>query len=158
VKNLRPLTLEEMSSLPIHIEVSSLLPASAERVFSTLADPEPWPQWFSLIRKVNYLTPDRRVGTERDVTTRIGVLREHFIAWQPNRLSFFVRQSNAVGMAAFAEDYQLEAHGDYCRLTWHIYADLKPMFRPLACVVRTAGRFMFSEGLLSFSAWLNNHR
>ena len=158
MRDLRPLTIEEMSSLPIHIEVSSLLPASAARVFSTLADPEPWPQWFSFIRKVEYPTPARGLGTERDVTTKIGVIREHFLAWQPDRISFFVRQSNAVGLAAFAEDYQIEALGDYSRLTWHIYADFQPLLRPLTCVVPTVGRLMFSESILSFSAWLRNHQ
>jgi Polyketide cyclase / dehydrase and lipid transport len=158
MRDLRPLTLEEMTSLPVHIQVSSLLPASAERVLSTLADPEPWPQWFSFIRKVEYLSAARGVGSERDVTTKIGVIREHFLAWEPTRLSFFVRQSNAVGLAAFAEDYQIEALGEYSRLTWHIYADFQPLFRPLACVVPTVGRLMFSESLLSFSAWLSSHR
>jgi hypothetical protein len=158
MRDLRRISLEDMVLLPIHIELSVLLPASAERVFSSLAASEPWTEWFSFLRKVEYLTAARGVGTERDVTTKIGVIREHFIAWQPNRISFFARQSSTIGVVAFAEDYQIEALGDDSRLHWHIYAELHPLFQPLTGVVSKMGRFLFSESLLSFSAWLSKHR
>jgi hypothetical protein len=147
-----------MASLPVHVEVSAVLPASAERVFATLADPEPWPQWFSFIRRVRYLDITRGVSAERDVTTRIGVIRECFLAWQPDRFSFFVRQTDASGLAAFAEDYRIEALGERSRLTWHVYADLQPPLRPIASVVPPIGRLMFSRSLRSLAAWLEAHR
>jgi carbon monoxide dehydrogenase subunit G len=158
VRDLRPLTLETMSSLSIHIEVSAVLSASAERVFATLADPAPWPQWFSFIRRVQYLSAERGIGAERDVTTKIGVIRERFLAWQPNRFSFFVTQSDAAGLAAFAEDYQIEALGERSRLTWHIYVDPHPRLAPLAFLVPPVGRLMFSRSLRALSAWLDAHR
>ena len=114
--------------------ITAVLPASPARVFATLAAPEPWPRWLSLVENVAYRTDARGVGCERDVTVSGGgIIREHFIAWEPgHRLTFFVRETTSSLLAMFMEDYVLlPVDGGHTRLRWTVAARLTaPMLNP----------------------------
>jgi hypothetical protein len=65
----------------------------------------------------------RGVGTTRTVDMRGGIVGdEEFLAWEPfTRMAFRFNECSSRGhycLAAFAEDYRVEAIPAGCRLTW----------------------------------------
>ena len=113
---------------PFVIVHEAVLPASPAVVFDTLADPTPWPRWLSSVAKVEYRTPFGP-GAVRDVTTRgIGVIREHFIAWdRGERFAFSVSSSTSPLLTSFYEDYLLKpVDGGQTRLIWTVACDQRP--------------------------------
>ncbi|OBG32286.1 hypothetical protein A5672_25915 [Mycobacterium alsense] len=97
------------------------LAITPEQLFEVLADAESWPRWASVITKVTWTSPEPRgVGTTRTVEMRGGLVgNEEFLAWEPfTRMAFRFNECSTQAVAAFAEDYRVEAIPGGCRLTW----------------------------------------
>lgn len=100
------------------------LAITPEQLFEVLSDAESWPRWASVITKVTWTSPEPRgVGTTRTVEMRGGfkplVGNEEFLAWEPfTHMAFRFNECSTQAVAAFAEDYRVEAIPGGCRLTW----------------------------------------
>jgi carbon monoxide dehydrogenase subunit G len=97
------------------------LAITPEQVFEVLGDAESWPHWASVITKVTWTSPEPRgVGTTRIVDMRGGIVGdEEFLVWEPfSRMAFRFNECSTRAVAAFAEDYRVEAIPGGCRLTW----------------------------------------
>lgn len=155
---LRPGTWGDLQHDRQPLVMSAVLRASPARVFATLAAPEPWPQWLSLVEQVRYRSGARGVGCERDVTTAGGVIiREHFIAWEPGqRLTFFVSSSTSSALAMFMEDYALfPVAGGHTRLRWTVAFELQPLFSPASSLFGAVFRQEADVGLGRLDALLH---
>jgi uncharacterized protein YndB with AHSA1/START domain len=154
---LRPGTWGDLQHHREPLMMSAVLRASPARVFATLAAPEPWPRWLSLVQQVRYRSDARGVGCERDVTTAGGVvIREHFIAWEPGqRLAFFVSSSTSSALAMFMEDYALfPIAGGHTRLRWTVAFELQPPFSTASSVFGAVFRQEAEVGLRRLDALL----
>ncbi|MEB3984130.1 SRPBCC family protein [Mycobacterium sp. 663a-19] len=106
---------------PFRFRNSVDLAITPEQLFEVLADAESWPRWAPVITKVTWTSPEPRgVGTTRIVEMRGGIVGdEEFIAWEPfTHMAFRFNECSTRSVAAFAEDYRVEAIPGGCRLTW----------------------------------------
>ncbi|QLL09468.1 SRPBCC family protein [Mycobacterium vicinigordonae] len=97
------------------------LTITPEQLFEVLADAQAWPRWAKAITKVTWTSPQPRgVGTTRVVEMRGGIVGdEEFIAWEPfTHMAFRFNSCSTKAVAAFAEDYRVQAIPGGCRLTW----------------------------------------
>ncbi|ABL04223.1 SRPBCC family protein [Mycobacterium ulcerans] len=97
------------------------LAITPEQLFEVLSDAESWPSWAPVITKVTWTSPPPfRIGTTRTVEMRGGLVgNEEFIAWEPfSHMAFRFNECSTQAVAAFAEDYRVEAIPGGCRLTW----------------------------------------
>lgn len=96
------------------------LAITPEQLFEVLADAESWPRWASVITKVTWTSAEPRgVGTTRLVHMRGIVGDEEFLVWEPfTRMAFRFNECSTRAVAAFAEDYRVEAVPGGCRMTW----------------------------------------
>jgi uncharacterized protein YndB with AHSA1/START domain len=97
------------------------LAISPQQVFEVLADAEAWPRWASVITKVTWTSPEPRgVGATRIVDMLGGITGdEEYLIWEPfSRMAFRFNRCSTRAVAAFAEDYRIEAVPGGCRLTW----------------------------------------
>lgn len=113
--------LSFIDSAPFVYRNSVDLAITPEQLFEVLADAESWPRWASVITKVTWTSPEPRgVGTTRVVEMRGGLVgNEEFLAWEPfSHMAFRFNECSTQAVAAFAEDYRVEAVPGGCRLTW----------------------------------------
>ncbi|MCV7380164.1 hypothetical protein BST11_24095 [Mycobacterium alsense] len=113
--------LSFVDNAPFRFQNSVDLAITPEQLFEVLADAESWPRWASVITKVTWTSPEPRgVGTTRTVEMRGGLVgNEEFLAWEPfTRMAFRFNECSTQAVAAFAEDYRVEAIPGGCRLTW----------------------------------------
>lgn len=105
---------------PYRFSNSVELAITPEQLFEVLADAEAWPQWASVITKVTWTSPEPRgMGTTRLVHMRGIVGDEEFLVWEPfTRMAFRFNECSTRAVAAFAEDYRVEAIPGGCRMTW----------------------------------------
>lgn len=97
------------------------LAITPERLFEVLSEAQSWPRWATVITKVTWTRPaPRGGGTTRVVEMRGGIVgNEEFIAWEPfTHMAFRFNECSTRSVAAFAEDYRVEAIPGGCRLTW----------------------------------------
>ncbi len=97
------------------------LTITPEQLFEVLADADSWPRWATVITKVTWTSPQPRgIGTTRVVEMRGDIIGdEEFIAWEPLRhMAFRFNRCSTKAVAAFAEDYRVQAIPGGCRLTW----------------------------------------
>jgi hypothetical protein len=100
---------------------SVALAITPEQLFEVLADAESWPHWASVITNVTWTSPEPRgVGTTRTVDMRGDIVGdEEFLVWEPfSRMAFRFNECSTRAVAAFAEDYRVEAIPGGCRMTW----------------------------------------
>lgn len=113
--------LSFIDSAPFVYRNSVDLAITPEQLFEVLADAESWPRWASVITKVTWTSPEPRgVGTTRVVEMRGGLVgNEEYLAWEPfSHMAFRFNECSTQAVAAFAEDYRIEAVPGGCRLTW----------------------------------------
>jgi carbon monoxide dehydrogenase subunit G len=113
--------LDFIDNAPFRFRNSVDLAITPEQVFEVLADAEAWPRWASVITKVTWTSPEPRgVGTTRIVEMRGGIVgNEEYLAWEPfTHMAFRFNECSTKAVAAFAEDYRVEAIPGGCRLTW----------------------------------------
>jgi carbon monoxide dehydrogenase subunit G len=106
---------------PFRFRNSVDLAITPEQLFEVLSDAESWPRWAKVITKVTWTSPEPRgVGTTRVVEMRGGLVgNEEFLAWEPfTHMAFRFNECSSRSVAAFAEDYRVEAIPGGCRLTW----------------------------------------
>ncbi len=136
-----PLDLEGLDRAPVRVSAQCVVAASPEVVFASLCDAADWPKWAPAITKVSWTSPEPFcVGTTRTVEMVGGmVAEESFIAWETGRrMSFTFTRSN-IPAQSFAEDWQIEPHGDGgARIQWTMGITPKgysrftlPLFAPL---------------------------
>lgn len=110
-----------IETAPFRFRNSIDLAITPEQLFEVLADAEAWPRWATVITKVTWTSAEpREVGTTRVVEMRGGIVGdEEFIAWEPfTHMAFRFNECSTRTVAAFAEDYRVEAIASGCRLTW----------------------------------------
>ena len=113
--------LSFIETAPFRFRNSIDLAITPEQLFEVLADAASWPRWATVITKVTWTSPEPRgVGTTRTVDMRGGIVgNEEFLAWEPfTRMAFRFNECSTQAVAAFAEDYRVEATPGGCRLTW----------------------------------------
>lgn len=113
--------LSFIDSAPFVYRNSVDLAITPEQLFEVLADAESWPRWASVITKVTWTSPEPRgVGTTRVVEMRGGLVgNEEYLAWEPfSHMAFRFNECSTQAVAAFVEDYRVEAVPGGCRLTW----------------------------------------
>jgi carbon monoxide dehydrogenase subunit G len=113
--------LSFVDTAPFRFRNSVDLAVTPEQLFEVFCDAESWPRWASVITKVTWTSPEPRgVGTTRTVEMRGGIVgKEEFLAWEPfTRMAFRFNECSTRAVAAFAEDYRVEATPGGCRLTW----------------------------------------
>ncbi|EUA32657.1 neutral zinc metallopeptidase family protein [Mycobacterium xenopi 4042] len=113
-------------------------------------------QWATVITKVTWTSPEPRgVGATRIVDMRGGIVGdEEFLAWEPfTRMAFRFNNCSTPAVAAFAEDYRVEAMPGGCRLTWTM-AQKPAGFARLAMFV---GRPLLNRMLRRFLANLRTY-
>ncbi|MCV7408687.1 hypothetical protein AWC05_08200 [Mycobacterium florentinum] len=113
--------LDFIDNAPFVFRNSVDLTVTPEQLFEVLADAAAWPRWASVITMVTWTSPEPRgVGTTRIVEMRGDIVGdEEFIAWEPfTHMAFRFNQCSTKAVAAFAEDYRVEAIPGGCRLTW----------------------------------------
>jgi len=113
--------LSFIDSAPIRFRNTVDLAITPEQLFEVLGDAESWPRWATVITKVTWTSPEPRgVGTTRTVDMRGGIVgNEEYLAWEPfTHMAFRFNECSTRSVAAFAEDYRVEAIPRGCRLTW----------------------------------------
>jgi carbon monoxide dehydrogenase subunit G len=113
--------LDFIDNAPFVFSNSVDLAITPEQLFEVLADAEAWPRWAPVITKVTWTSPEPRgVGTTRTVDMRGGIVgNEEYLAWEPfTHMAFRFNECSTRSVAAFAEDYRVEAIPRGCRLTW----------------------------------------
>jgi len=93
------------------------------QLFEVLADADAWPRWATVITGVTWTSPEPRgVGATRVVNMRGGIVgNEEFLAWEPGSyMAFRFNECSSSALAAFAEDYRIQATAQGCRLTWSV--------------------------------------
>ena len=113
--------LDFIDNAPFVFRNSVDLAITPEQLFEVLADAEAWPRWAPVITKVTWTSPEPRgVGTTGTVEMRGGIVgNEEYLAWEPfTHMAFRFNECSTRSVAAFAEDYRVEAIPGGCRLTW----------------------------------------
>ena len=115
-------TLEDIHNAPVKVVNTIDIDCSAQRLFAIFEDEHAWTVWGSSLDKVTWTSPKPfGVGTTRTVEMAGGIVGvEAFIAWEDDKqMAFCFTESSMPNMAAFGEDYVLEALGDNkVRLIW----------------------------------------
>lgn len=116
-----PVDLAFVDTAPFRFRNSVDLAITPEQLFDVLGDAEAWPRWAPVITKVTWTSPEPRgAGTTRTVHMRGGIVgNEEFLAWEPfTHMAFRFNECSTKAVAAFAEDYRVEAIPGGARLTW----------------------------------------
>ncbi len=90
---------EWIHTAPVQVSASREIAATADEVFTALADHESWPEWFHTIQKVErYGDLHEGIGSNRRVhiNTRVAV-DEEFIVWEPGKAWGFTILSTTIG-------------------------------------------------------------
>ena len=134
------MTLSEIEHAPFRHQVSIRVQASAEAIFSELAEPARWLNWFPLMHKCAWSSQETAaVGAEREVALYVlGRFRERMVAWDPNaRLAFTMIGSTSPLASQMAEDHQLVSlPGGITRFDYAAALVLTPAGRVAAPVLR----------------------
>lgn len=142
--------LDFLDFAPRRFRNSVDLAVTPARLFGVLADAESWPRWASVITRVTWTSPEPRgVGTTRLVDMRGGIVgSEEFLVWKPNsHMAFRFNECSTRAVAAFAEDYRIEATDTGCRLTWTLAQRLAGPARLTAPVTGPVMNVMFRRFL-----------
>jgi len=139
------------------VTMTAVLPATPQRVFNMLGAAEPWPKWLHLVKQVAYLDETRGVGCERDVVLfDDSVIREHFIAWSPERVAFYVTKSSSPAMQFFMEDFvMLPVEGGRTRLRWSMTYELRGAYNALGPAFGPVFKAEAEAGLVRLAAMLS---
>ncbi|BBX74025.1 SRPBCC family protein [Mycobacterium shinjukuense] len=106
---------------PYRFRNSVDLAITPQQLFEVLADAQSWPRWATVITTVTWTSPaPLGVGSTRTVEMRGGIVGDEvFLVWEPvTRMAFRFNECSTRAVAAFAEDYRVEAIPGGCRLTW----------------------------------------
>ncbi|BCQ09498.1 putative protein [Mycobacterium heckeshornense] len=148
--------LSFIETAPYRFRNSVELAITPGQLFEVLGDPQSWPQWATVITKVTWTSPEPRgVGATRIVEMRGGIVGdEEFLAWEPfTRIAFRFNNCSTPAVAAFAEEYRVEAIPGGCRLTWTMAQ--KPA--GVARLAMFAGRPLLNRMLRRFLANLRTY-
>jgi hypothetical protein len=136
--NLRPVTLEFISTAPYRHVATEVVHRPAEQIFAAISeDPAGWGRWFpGFSDKGRYVTPGPHgVGSVREVTMSGVRYREQILAWDaPDRWAFYVEQAGIPLGRAFAEQYAVRSEVTHSVVEWTFALDPKVPVR----VVRPA--------------------
>lgn len=117
-----PIDLSFFENAPRRFQSSVQVHASPEKIFSIFEDAHAWTAWALPIQHVAWTSPHPYgVGTTRTVSMSGGMVgEEEFIAWEPGqRMSFRFTRTNIPTIAAFGEDYHVEAIDERStQVTW----------------------------------------
>ncbi|MEV0112750.1 SRPBCC family protein [Streptomyces sp. NPDC050844] len=127
-RRLRPVGLEFAESAPLRLIFAREVAAAPDAVYSALADDVTgWPEWFTAVT----LCRPTDGGAGREVRLKGGTrFRETIVAAQPaQRYAYRVDETNAPGLRALLEEWQLTPAGTGTRVQWTFAADGAAPFR-----------------------------
>jgi hypothetical protein len=113
--------LEIFEDAPFRSRNSIDLSISPEQVWEVLAAIDTWPQWYDLITKATWISPEpHRVGSTRALELIAGMAAtEEVIVWTPyHHMAFRLTESSRQNTGASAEEFRIETTEGGCRLTW----------------------------------------
>lgn len=128
---------------------------SPDELFGVLARADTWPRWATVIKHVDYTSPEPHgVGTTRVVRMAGGMVGdEEFLAWEAGkRMAFRFNTSATKTLRAFLEDYHLEPITDGpsaggTRLTWALGMETGGASKLFAPISTPITNFMFRRFL-----------
>ncbi|WP_327712748.1 SRPBCC family protein [Streptomyces sp. NBC_00464] len=127
-RQLRSVELDFVESAPLRLVYAAEVSAPPDAVYRALADDvEGWPGWFTQVKVALPLDG----GTGREVRLQGGItFRETVVATDPGtRYAYRADRSNAPGLKALLEEWQLSPAGSGTRVQWTFAADGSPLFR-----------------------------
>ena len=140
MKSLTAQTPDWTATAPVHVSATRELAATAEEVFTALADHESWPEWFASISKVErFGDRNEGVGSNRRVFVGKRVqVDEEFIVWEPAKeWGFTVTAVSIGGLRSMNELVTIQEIGpDRVRVTYLMAIDPKPWLSPLVRVAK----------------------
>lgn len=127
-RRLRSVDLDFVEAAPLRMVFAAEVSAPPDVVYRALADDvEGWPAWFTQVTAAHPVD----AGAGREVRLRGGIaFRESVVAAEPGlRYAYRVDESNAPGLQALLEEWQLTPAGSGTRVQWTFAADGSPLFR-----------------------------
>lgn len=127
-RRLRPAGLEFAESAPLRLVFAREVAAAPDAVYSALADDVTgWPEWFTAVT----VCRPTDGGAGREVRLKGGTrFRETIVATEPaQRYAYRVDETNAPGLRALLEEWQLTPAGTGTRVQWTFAADGAAPFR-----------------------------
>ncbi|MFE0130032.1 SRPBCC family protein [Streptomyces sp. NPDC059037] len=127
-RRLRPVGLEFAESAPLRLVFAREVAAAPDAVYGALADDVTgWPEWFTAVT----LCRPTGGGAGREVRLKGGTrFRETIVAAEPaQRYAYRVDETNAPGLRALLEEWQLTPAGTGTRVQWTFAADGAAPFR-----------------------------
>jgi hypothetical protein len=129
---IQPQSLDWITRAPLALEGRATSWASPDAVFAVLADHERWPEWFPNVRSVEVTGAASGVGATRRVRVPGASVDEEFIAWEPGvRWSFTGTAAKPRFVTSLVEDCRLEAVVGGTAISYTMYLEPAPLFRPL---------------------------
>ncbi|MER5279970.1 SRPBCC family protein [Streptomyces sp. NPDC002809] len=139
-RRLRSVGLDFIEAAPLRLVFAAEVSAPPDVVYRALAeDVEGWPGWFTQVTAALPLDG----GAGREVRLRGGIaFRETVVATDPGeRYAYRADRSNAPGLHALVEEWQLTPAGTGTRVRWTFAADGSALFRfTMRCARAAVGR------------------
>jgi hypothetical protein len=147
MRDLAPMDLADFDHAPVRFSGGGVLAATPDAVFDELGDPS---LWLPLARRSVWRTgATSGVGAERDVELAVlGAFRERMLVWdRGERFTFTMIGTTSPLIMRMAEDWRLEREEHGTRVSFTVAAELRPLARPGAPVLRAITRGLFAAGL-----------
>mgnify|MGYP001817747313 CR=1 FL=1 len=150
---MKPLTRRSpdwTQTAPVKASATREIAATADEVFTALADHETWPEWFTSISRVERFGElDAGVGSNRSVFVGKVRIDEEFIVWDEGKEWGFTVIAASIGfLRSLNELVTIQDIGpDRVRVTYLMAIDPKPWAKPLALVARRQLKKNLGEAL-----------
>jgi hypothetical protein len=147
MRDMVPMTIDEIAGAPVRVGGSAWLAASPDAVFAELGDPS---LWFPLMRRSVWHTgATGGVGAERDIVNALlGAFRERMLEWRPGeRVAFTMLATSSPFIARAIEDWQLSPERDGTRADWVVAAYPTTLGKLATPALKATTRMLFARGL-----------
>ncbi|MFI1798020.1 SRPBCC family protein [Streptomyces sp. NPDC020379] len=147
-RRLRPVGLDFVEAAPLRLVFVAHMAAAPRRVYAALAEDVPgWARWF---RAVTAARPVERAAVKGREIRLLGGARflETVLAEDPSRrYAYRVDVTNAPGVRAMAEDWQLLAVGTGTVVRWTVAVDGSAPVRLAAALARPGLGYAFRDAV-----------
>ncbi|RLU89176.1 MxaD family protein [Streptomyces griseocarneus] len=149
-RRLRPVGLDFVAVAPSRLVFAAHVSASPAEVYAALAEDVPgWARWFRAVSLARPLESEGR--RRREIRLRGGIrFLETILAEEPSqRYAYRVDVTNAPGVRALVEEWQLLPAGTGTVVRWSVAADALVPVRLLLAVGRPGMRHAFRDATRS---------
>jgi uncharacterized protein YndB with AHSA1/START domain len=131
---------EWIHTAPIQITATREMSATADDVFTALADHESWPEWFAAIQRVERFGDlNEGLGSNRRVFINKRVaIDEEFNVWEPGKKwGFVVLESTVGGLKSMSELVTIDgAANDRVSVTYKMGIEPKAVLAPILGIAK----------------------